>query len=305
MVDYFATIFSQPVSELPILTGHTAVIEPITHVIFPITSANQHGSRYNPVPLYARVIGLERTIAPIRETYGIKVSYVPVPHIASRSDFAAYILKHVATHLEQELAPTSTVVWTSTEALIADFNQLGFPVLPAEWDVATLQYAHKPPTQIIRELVTAPWGRENPAYRHLSDATGSLWNDMPEIPAHIIRLWNDPILTDSGSLTDTRNYGVYTVGMGQADVLDVKFADIKHAVKEGRIVDEVVLRVNDQEVYFHLSAPFRCGWCGFWCVKEHPQLPPRWSAPERVSPGGAPARKQGGGISVQITLTIR
>ncbi len=238
MVTYFDAVFSTPVSAQAMVPGGTQIVEPITHVVFPITSANQHGSRYNPVPLYARIAGLERTIAPYREKYGIKVSYVPVPHIASRTDFATYILKHVATHLTEELVPASTIVWTSTDTLIANFNQLGFSVLPAEWDMATREYVHKPPTHIIRDLVTAPWNENNPAYALVCEATRSLWNDMPEIPAHIIRLWNDPILTDSGSLTDTRNYGVYTVGMGQTDVLDVKFADIKQAIKEGRIVDE-------------------------------------------------------------------
>jgi cyclopropane fatty-acyl-phospholipid synthase-like methyltransferase len=238
MVEYFESILAKPIHELLVTGGNAASTESISHIIFPITSANQHGSRYNPVPLYARVAGLERTIAQYRERYGIKVSYVPVPHIVSRTDFASYILKHVATHLTKELSPTSTIVWTSTDTLITDFNQLGFSVLPAEWDVTTLKYTHKPPTHIIRELVTAPWSESNPAYALVSEATRTLWNDMPEIPAHIIRLWNDPILTDSGSLTDTRNYGVYTVGMGQTDVLDVKFADIKQAIKEGRIVDE-------------------------------------------------------------------
>ncbi len=238
MVEHFESVLSKPAHELLVIGGNAVFTEPISHIIFPVTSANQHGSRYNPVPLYARIAGLERTIAPYREKYGVKVSYVPVPHIASHTDFASYILKHVATHLDRELSPSSTIVWTSTDTLIANFNQLEFSVLPAEWDMVAAQYAHKPPTAIIRELVTAPWNEHNPAYALVSAATRSLWNDMPEIPAHIIRLWNDPILTDSGSLTDTRNYGVYTVGMGQTDVLDVKFADIKHAIKEGRIVDE-------------------------------------------------------------------
>jgi cyclopropane fatty-acyl-phospholipid synthase-like methyltransferase len=238
MVEYFETVLSQPIAELSVIGAQALVVESITHIIFPITSANQHGSRYNPVPLYARVIGLERTIAHIRETFGVKVSYVPVPHIAPSEHFASYLLKHVASHIDVSLSPDTTLVWTSTESLIADFNTLGFGVLPAEWDANAAVYAYKPPAHIIEALVAAAWGSDNPAYAYVSEATKSLWNDMPEIPAHIIRLWNDPILTDAGSLTDTRNYGVYTVGMGQTAVLDVKFFDIKSAVKEGKIVDE-------------------------------------------------------------------
>ncbi len=238
MVSYFETVLSTSLSKLTVVQGRVVPPEPITRIVFPITSANQHGSRYNPVPLYARIALLERTVAPLREKYGVAISYVPVPHIAETEHFASYVLKHVAAQIDVPVAPETTVVWTSTNTIIDDFNALGFTVLPAEWSMAESRYLEKPPAHILRELVTAPWDERNPALPYLSQATASLWNDMPEIPAHIARLWNDPILNDSGSLTDTRNYGVYTVGMGQAAVLDVKFTDIKGAVKEGKIVDE-------------------------------------------------------------------
>ena len=238
MVQYLRTVLAQPLSEQVLIGAAGSSLDTITHIVVPITSANQHGSRYNPVPLHMRIVGLERTLAPFRAEYGLRISYVPVPHVNVTHDFSTLVLKHVAAELGETLAPTSTVVWTSTDTLIAEFAALGFAVLPAEWDMKAVRYHREPPAAIIRKLVTTSWGEHNPAYPLVSEATRTLWNDMPEIPRHIARLWNDPLLTDDGSLTESRNYGVYTVGMGNHDVLDLKFADIKHAIKEGKIVDE-------------------------------------------------------------------
>ena len=238
MMQYLDAVLSPSFDKEVLAGGCNLASDPITHVVIPITSANQHGSRYNPVPLYQRIIGLERTLAPFRIKHNLRLSYVPVPHVSAMSDFSGLVLKHVAAELGEVLNPASCIVWTSTDTLISEFKELGFSVLPGEWGIETNQYHTEPPTSIIKKLVRAPWGVTNEAYPLVSEATRTVWNDMPEIPKHIARLWNDPLLTDDGSLTASRNYGVYTVGMGNHDVLDLKFADIKHAVKEGKIVDE-------------------------------------------------------------------
>lgn len=238
MARYLVTVLEGPFSELKWAATVPATIDSITQIIIPITSANQHGSRYNPVPLYARTAGLERTLASVRERFGIHIVYVPVPHIQTTKNFADYLIKQVAAEAGIYLDAKNTIVWTSTETLIKQFTKNGFSVLPAELDMNAVRYQEMPPTAIIAELIKTPWGKENAAYSLVSEGTRSLWNDMPEIPQHILRLWNDPLLTDSGSLTDSRNYGIYTVGMGNHDVLDLKFNDIKSAIKEGKIVDE-------------------------------------------------------------------
>ena len=238
MDKYLETVLRTSYSKLKWAFDMPENIEPISRIIIPITSANQHGSRYNPVPLHARIAGLERTVAAVRQRHNLHVVYVPVPHIQKTANFAEFILKQIAAESGIVLNPSSTIVWTSTAELITQFASIGFPVLPAEWNMDRAKYEHQPPTEIIAQLVTAPWDSNNPAYGLVSEGTRSLWNDMVEIPQHIHRLWNDPLLTDSGSLTDSRNYGVYTVGMGNHDVLDLKFNDIKSAIKEGKIVDE-------------------------------------------------------------------
>ena len=54
----------------------------------------------------------------------------------------------------------------------------------------------------------------------------------------IRRIWRDPLLTESGSLTSDRNYSTYAIGMGQTDLINLKYKDIKDAILPGKIVDE-------------------------------------------------------------------
>lgn len=212
--------------------------EKINHIVIPITSANQHGSRYNPVPLYARVIGLERMMSKVREQYGVRVSYIPIPHNPGSKDFSALTLKYVGAHLDKELTPTDTIVWCSTIGLIKLYSQNRFTILPAEWSMEAGEYQELPPNEILQGLAKSTDYQKADEFSLLSTATQTLWFDMPEIPEHIFRLWNDPLLTESGSLTEERNYATYSLGMSHSVLMDVKYGDIKDAIVEGKIVDE-------------------------------------------------------------------
>ncbi len=234
---YLEEIFTNGVGSMDII-GEWKGNKKIEHIIIPITSANQHGSRYNPVPLYARVIGLERTMAIVRETYNVKISYIPIPHTAYSKDFAELTLKYITAHLQKELTAKDTVVWCSTESLIEQYQSHGFAVLPAERNIKTNTYVSLPPNEILSTLAQSKKYTQDSAYSLLSKATQTLWEDMPEIPEHIFRLWNDPLLTESGSLTEERNYASYSVGMTHGVLMDIKYRDIQKAVVEGKIVDE-------------------------------------------------------------------
>ena len=211
----------------------------IDHIVIPITSANQRGSRYNPVPLYARIIGLERTFASFRASHNIRISFIPIPHIGKSDNFAATTLKYVEAHLNSPLTPQETLVWCSTKNVYSQYQALGFVILPAEFDAKTEIYSELPPNDILKELTASPTTYQTlPQYQLLSAGTRTLWQDMSEIPEHIMRLWNDPLLTESGSLTEERNYATYSVGMSHTALMDIKFNDIKDAVVEGKVADE-------------------------------------------------------------------
>ena len=238
--EYCADLLSRNVSEL-VLEGTFGgqVDEKIDHLVFAITSANQSGSRYNPVPLHARITAIDRFVARLRERHSFHISYVMVPHFPPSDRFAGLLLKHVADQVGTPCSPAETVILSSTPTLIADYRVLGYAVAPAEYSIAENRYHEEAPIEIIRALASADGDyRNSPAYQKLSRSTISVWEDMPEIPIHVFRIWNDPLLTEEGSLTHERNYSTYAYGMGHDALITQKANDVIPAILPGKIVDE-------------------------------------------------------------------
>ena len=214
--------------------------EPIGEIVFAITSSNQSFSRYNPVPFHVRVVGVDRFARSFAEALGISYRIAGVPHYAPTPKFASIILKEISEQTENELdlTPGNCVVLTSTPTLIDMFLRLGFAVLPAEADTDT----HSPPTpqSLLARVVRdgTEWNRNMSIRADLSLATLSVWRDFPEVLRRVMRLHRDPLLSDSGGLTEGRDYQVYTRAMSNQEILDVKYADIRPGIVPGRIVDE-------------------------------------------------------------------
>lgn len=221
--------------------------EPLTEVIYAITSANQQHSRYNPIPFHVRAVGVDRFAAEHRQVFGSRARIFGIPHYGPTDRFAQIVLKEIESQDEGDvhLSPLNTVVLCSTPALIAQYAALGFCVLQAEADAdfcqqLGLQLAPPTPIQLIERLVDVgeDWQADVALRTGLAPTTYALWCDFPDVPRRVIRLWRDPLLNDSGSLTDTRNYSTYAFQMSNPAILELKYQDIKQAIVEGRIVDE-------------------------------------------------------------------
>ena len=70
----------------------------------------------------------------------------------------------------------------------------------------------------------------------LSNSARSVFRNFPDAVAQIRRLYHDPLLTEQGDLTETRDYVTYTRAMAEA--VDLKYAEIKPFLRPGKIVDE-------------------------------------------------------------------
>jgi hypothetical protein len=222
--------------------GGCQVREPLDRVVFAVTSANQSHSRYNPVPLHLRAIGIDRLGRRLRDSLGIDYQIVPVPHFRPTERFAENVLKELdeATEGRLELHPDDTVVLTSTVELISQFRGLGFTVLTGEYDESNRSYRVPLALEVLKRLaeIGDDWPNDPSLREMLSMPTFSVWEDFPDLPRTIIRLFRDPLLTDSGSLTEMRNYSVYSQGMNNAAILELKYRDIKDAIVAGKIADE-------------------------------------------------------------------
>jgi hypothetical protein len=114
---------------------------------------------------------------------------------------------------------------------------LGFAILPAE-----LADPSRPatPIELLKHFVSAGenWHTDAELQEQLSPATITLWQDFPDVPRRILRLWRDPLLNDEGGMTDTRDYASYAFLMGNSEIITLKYRDIQQAIVPGKIVDE-------------------------------------------------------------------
>ena len=241
---YLRTIVQTPLDQLQYLPGslprtQSSIDTPIDIIIFAVTSANHQFTRYNPIPFHIRAIGIDRFASDLAVDFRIGYRIFGIPHYAPTSRFAAILLKEIAEQTEGGLAltPDNTIVLTSTLPIAAFFQALGFAILPAE-SGATPPPAT--PQQLLGEMMSAgaQWAAHPALRAQVSPTTIALWRDFPEVPRRVLRLWHDPLLTDDGGLTETRNYSTYAQGMSNDAIIDLKYADIRPHILPGRIVDE-------------------------------------------------------------------
>ncbi len=242
---YLSAILHKPIPQLSIWNGvgNLRPADPIDTIVFAITSANQSHSRYNPIPLDVRAIGVDRFARSLSNQGGIQYRIIPIPHFSPSARFCEFILKEISEATEGQLAlsPTNTLVYTSTPAICRDFQELGFGILPGElaglnpnvWNSQTPMEALKIVVEPAEQRLASSKIREI-----VSDATLGVWQDFPHVISRVMRLFRDPVLTENGNLTETRNYSTYAQGMNQQAVLELKYQDIHQAIVPGKIVDE-------------------------------------------------------------------
>lgn len=240
---YLQELLASPIGKMNFLGDlKIAPEEKINEIIFAVTSSNQSNSRYNPIPFWARAISIDRFAGQFKEDFKVRYRIIGIPHYPPTNKFADLILKEVreSTPDNLSLAPENTVVLCSTPDLIELYLKLGFAVLPAEYDYAEKHHKEKTPIDIIKDVFDKKiyWENSREFKDLASKSSFETWEDFADIPAAIKRIWEDPILTESGSLTKERNYSTYAAGMGHTELINLKYNDIREAIIPGKIVDE-------------------------------------------------------------------
>jgi SAM-dependent methyltransferase len=233
--EYLHQVLAATARALPGLqAGPTVPKEPITQIIFAITSSNQANSRYNPVPFYIRAIGVDRFARSLQAS--VPFSIFGIPHYGHTTLFADFTIKEIADQSEGmlRLTPSNCYVLCSTPAVIELYQKLGYSILTAE----QTQPGVPTPIDLVREVAAKGdgWQSSELLTQQLTSASWSLFKDFSEVPRRIIRLYNDPLVNQEGSLTEKRNYNTYARGMNE--IIRLKYLDICEAIRPGRIVDE-------------------------------------------------------------------
>ena len=237
--DYLKRLLSTKPSELSgLITGRCQLTVPPTEIIFAVTSANQENSRFNPIPFHVRAIGVDRFARDLRQRVPFRFRVVGIPHYGHTQNFAEFTVKEIANQSEQaiKLTPENCLVLCSTPEVIRLYQALGFAIAPAE----AAEPDPKPvtPIEIIREIGSrgAEWAKAPLVKANLAASHRGLFEDFPEVPQRIVRLYQDPLTNQEGGLTETRNYSSYARGMNE--IIRLKYLDIRDGLKPGRIVDE-------------------------------------------------------------------
>ncbi len=237
---YLDKLLSLEVSEMAIQGGwKLAGSEKITEIVFAVTSANQSNSRYNPVQFWARVIAIDRFGRSLKDHFGVSYRIIGIPHYPPNAHYIDLLLKEIRenTHDRINLSPENTLVLCSTPKLIEAYEQKGFGVVTAEYDYAAKNFMAETPVDLVRKFSES--SEPLTSFKDLfSEASFSTWQDFPEIPETVRRIWRDPLLTESGSITSERNYSTYAVGMGHTELIKLKYNDIRQAIVPGKIADE-------------------------------------------------------------------
>lgn len=236
---YLKRVLTEPPASLPgFMAGKAKISKPPTEIIFAITSANQENSRFNPIPFHIRAVGVDRFARQLQNQTPLQYRVFGIPHYGHTKNFAAFTVKEIAYQSEQtiQLTPKNCIVLCSTPEVIRLYQELGFAILSAE--LSAPQPRPATPIEIIREM----GGQKQPrragklAGTQLAASHASLFDDFPEVPLRIARLYQDPLTNQEGSLTGTRNYSTYARGMNE--IIRLKYLDIQNAIRSGRIVDE-------------------------------------------------------------------
>ncbi len=232
--EYLNRILGRDLSALPEMLG-TAPGGKVTGLVFAVTSCNRSNSRYNPLPFETRAILVYEFARRLKADLGVDFHILGIPHYPPSEKFAGRVLKEIAEQTEGRLTltPDNTVVFSSTPPLITDYQSLGFAILPGEYDPEAKTYHQPTPNLIVRQI-----GEETAALEDipLSSSTRAVFRDFPDALAQIRRLFHDPLLTEQGDLTETRNYFTYTRDM--AGAIDLKYREIQPFLRPGKIVDE-------------------------------------------------------------------
>jgi hypothetical protein len=203
----------------------------VDSIVWAITSANHANTRRNPLPGHRR----EAAIEEFASLLDVASFVYHIDDIGTSDRFADYILKkiEVDSHGQMRLTPDDSVVATAVAEVGRQFARLGFRLIDAVAGSA------QTPWQVLEELIAAAlagseW-RTHPAFlTRVSRASRRMFLRYG-YDRTLVDLYRQPLGTEDGDLTDTRDYNVYVRAFDEG--AERKYALIKDHVRPGRIVD--------------------------------------------------------------------
>ncbi|MFN8393068.1 MAG: transferase [Bacteroidia bacterium] len=232
---YLSRVIANGLQDEPDAVGNPIGLqEPITGVVWAVTSANHSNTRRNPVPFYIRAMALldfsQELMVP---------SYVfGIDDVGQLAHFAEYTLKKIKHESEGRiyLDPSNCVVACSSPVRHM-YAELGFTVLPMELVPGTdHDLVTDGPWDLVEKVAASKgnWRKDRSIFDRLHQSTYLIWTTYG-IDDKIQRLFSDEMISGDGDLTTTRDYSSYVRQMD--DIARLKYDETAPYIQPGRIGD--------------------------------------------------------------------
>jgi hypothetical protein len=233
-IDYLQNIVTSSSNSITNVFGQSVpVTEPITAIIFAVTSANHSNTRRNPLPFYIRAIAIEAAAKQL----SVPVYIYGIDDVGTLKNFADYTLKRLKHESDGlfNCTPQNTFIVCSTPVLHM-YHALGYQVLPAELaDINTWQYHAQMPWDLVEAIATNPfWQNDIALVGSMHPASLAIWLKY-QLDKKARLLFADSMISSDGDLTETRDYNVYVRQMD--DIAELKYKDTASYIQPGRIGD--------------------------------------------------------------------
>jgi hypothetical protein len=212
--------------------------EPVRAVVWAVTSANHSNTRRNPLPAHRREVAIETFSS---ELLAPSLVYL-IDDVGTSDRFADYVLKKIEVDSQGKckLTPENTIVACSTPEVIAQYEALGFRILPVELcDRENVEFREDPPWKVLQKWIERSVEQnrvvlDDEYLQKVAPATQKLYQKYG-YDERIIDLNRSMLLTEDGDLTGTRDYNTYVRSFDTGATR--KFELIRGLVQPGRIVD--------------------------------------------------------------------
>jgi hypothetical protein len=218
--------------------NHVELNEPIQTLLWAVTSANHSNTRRNPLPAHRREVAIEEFATQLDVD-----SYVfLIDDLGFTERFAEYLLKKIDVDSlgRFSLTPENTLVASSTPEVIAQYERLGYRVLPVELlDREKVSFVADPPWEVMNKIIAdglrgEDWKTNSYFIGKVARATRRLYLKYA-YGDQIIALHRSPLLTEDGDLTATRDYNTYVRSFDSG--ASRKLSLVREFIQPGRIVD--------------------------------------------------------------------
>lgn len=210
------------------------VSEPVTAIIFAVTSSNHSNTRRNPVPFYQRSLAIQDFCRDLE----VPGYIFGVDDIGTTPDFASYTIKRIEHESDGvlDIRPDNTIVLCSTP-VYKMYEVLGYKILPGELEPGAVdQFRAVQPWTLVERIASLDenWTSDTEVLEHIHPATYRVWSRY-KIGGKVQMFFRDKIVGQDGDLTETRDYNSYVRQMD--DIAVMKYKDTETFIRPGRIGD--------------------------------------------------------------------